>query len=230
MRKSVSYFIALTLVVVSTLTFAVRDTTAQGAGLVSAVLNRMDQNRRSLKSLRANLVMQKYNAQIRDDDMSYGTLAYQPAKQNANVRVEWTSPQQEILAVRDGKYTLFRPRLGMAYEGSANSKNSKVSSVLGFGLNATGGELRRQFDVEPLGKKELNGAVVDHIKLTPRGKVSYQYAEIWVDGSGMPIQTRVVERNGDMTTVQLQGVRKNAPVAAGDFQLNLPGNVKRVRA
>jgi outer membrane lipoprotein-sorting protein len=218
------------LVVASTLTFSSESANAQSAGMVSSILNRIDQNRRSLRSLRAGLVMQKYNAQIKDADTSFGGVVYQPGAKNPNVRIEWVRPQQEILAVSGGKYVLFRPRLNMAYEGSSNSEKSKVSGVLGFGLNISGGELRTKFDVEPLGKKELNGATVDHIKLIPRGRAGYNFAEIWVDGSGMPVQTRVVERNGDMTTVQLQNIQKNARVAPGDFRLDLPGSVKRVRS
>ena len=230
MRKLAIYSFMVMLVAASTLTFSVRETSAQSAGLVSSILNRMDQNRRSLRSMRAGVLMEKYNAQIRDKDYSVGSVIYQPAAKNANVRVDWTKPQNEILAVSNGKYTLYRPRLAMAYEGSANSEKNKVSGVLGFGLNASGSELRNKFEVEPLGKRELNGAVTDHIKLTPRGKAGYSYAEIWVDGSGMPVQTKVVERNGDTTTVQLQNIQRNARVAADDFRLSLPGNVKRVRA
>ena len=44
-----------------------------------------------------------------------GTVAYLPASgREASVRIEWNSPQHEILAVINGKYILFRPRLNMA--------------------------------------------------------------------------------------------------------------------
>ena len=42
-------------------------TNAQGAGLISSLLNRLERNRRDLKSLRASLDMVKYNAQIGDE-------------------------------------------------------------------------------------------------------------------------------------------------------------------
>ena len=51
----------------------------QSAGLVSAVLNRMERNRQSLKSLKASLSMEKYNAQLRDKDNYSGWVLYQPA-------------------------------------------------------------------------------------------------------------------------------------------------------
>ena len=84
----------------------------QAAGLVSSVLNRMERNRQNLSSLRAGISMEKYNAQLRDADKYNGTVLYVPSgSRDASVRIEWRSPQHEILAVSKGKYTLFRPRL-----------------------------------------------------------------------------------------------------------------------
>ena len=40
----------------------------QSAGLVSSVLNKMEQNRQSLKSLRAGISMEKYNSQLRNSE------------------------------------------------------------------------------------------------------------------------------------------------------------------
>ena len=48
----------------------------QSAGLVSSVLNRMERNRQSLKSLKASLSMEKYNAQLRDKDNYSGWVLY----------------------------------------------------------------------------------------------------------------------------------------------------------
>src|SRR3954466_14433180 len=91
---------------------------AQGAGFVSSILNRMQRNNQTLKSLRASVDMVKYNAQIGDEDKYKGVVLYVPAAgRNAFVRIDWSTPQKETLAVADGKFTLFRPRLNMAYQG-----------------------------------------------------------------------------------------------------------------
>src|SRR6267378_2684107 len=95
---------------------------AQSAGLVSSVLNRMERNRQSLKSLKASLSMEKYNAQLRDKENYSGWVLYVPASgRDASVRIEWQSPQREILAVSKGQYTLFRPRLNQALRGKSGS-------------------------------------------------------------------------------------------------------------
>ncbi len=231
--KRVVTLSVISLMFVAALSAVPRPAAAQGPGLVSSILNRMDRNRRDLKSLRSGLTMQKYNAQIRTEEMYRGELQYVAGTgTNMNVRVDWTRPAREHLAVKNGQYTLFRPRLNMAYQGStkAQQKNTKVSNVLGFGLNITGAQAKTKFDVEYVGEGILYGDVfVTQLKLTPKGAAGYQFAEVWVDRSGMPVQTRVVERNGDFTTVRLTGVQKNAPVSAGAFELSLPAGVKIVR-
>ncbi|HEU4479442.1 MAG TPA: hypothetical protein VFR80_13065, partial [Pyrinomonadaceae bacterium] len=51
----------------------------QSAGLVSSVLNRMERNRQSLKSLRSGISMEKYNSQLRDSEKFNGVVSYVPA-------------------------------------------------------------------------------------------------------------------------------------------------------
>src|ERR1043165_4448651 len=91
-------------------------TNGQGAGLVSAVLNRMEKNRQSLKTLRANISVVKYNSQIGAEDKYSGVVIYMPAAgRQASVRIDWSSPRREVLAVNNNKYTIFRPALNVAY-------------------------------------------------------------------------------------------------------------------
>lgn len=221
------------LMFVAALAAVPRPAQAQGPGLVSSILNRMDRNRRELQSLRSGLIMQKYNAQIRTEEMYEGDLQYVAGTgANMKLRVDWSRPAREHLAVSGGQYTLFRPRLNMAYQGStkAQQKNTKISNVLGFGLNISGAQAKTKFDVELVGEGVLYGNLhVTQLKLTPKGGAGYKFAEMWVDGSGMPVQTRVVERNGDFTTVRLVNFQKNARVDSSAFSLNLGPGVKIVK-
>jgi outer membrane lipoprotein-sorting protein len=194
----------------------------------------MERNRQDLKSLRANVTMAKYDARVRDEDEYQGTVMYMPATgRNANVRIDWQSPQRETLAVADGGYTLFRPRLNMAYVGKSTSikGNPRTTGMLEF-LNMSGSQVKAKFEpIQDLYEETLWGGVsTTHFKLVPRGGASYKYAEIWVDGFGMPIQTKVVEKNDDSTTVRLTNVQRNANISANEFKLKLDGNVKIVKS
>ena len=161
MKRFATLGLALALVVGLALLPA-RSAQAQGAGMISSILNRMERNRRDLRSLRAGISMEKYDAQIRDTDKRVGTLLYLPGTGRSQaVRVDWRSPQ-ETLAVVDGQYTLLRQRMKMAYVGDANSagKNGKVNSVLGFGLNVSQAQLKTSFEpIQYVGDETLWGGI-----------------------------------------------------------------------
>lgn len=232
MRKSqVFSLIGALLFALASLAIVPPRVQAQGPGLVSSIINRMERNRRDLRSLRAGIQMEKFNAQVGDKDFYSGDMIFLPGEgRDASVRVDWQKPQRETLSVNNGKYTLFRPRLNMAYVGATTSSRSKVSGVLGFGLNVSQAQLRTNFEpLQILGEGILyDNLHVTWLKLVPKGKASYKYAEIWVDDGGMPVQTKVVERNDDSTTVRLVNVQRNAHVSSDEFQLKLPADVKKV--
>jgi outer membrane lipoprotein-sorting protein len=69
-----------------------------------------------------------------------------------------------------------------------------------------------------------------HLTLVPKGNASFKYAEIWVDSAGMPVQTKIVEKNGDATTMRLMNLERNAKIASDVFSLKLDSNVKIVKA
>ncbi|HYJ89469.1 MAG TPA: outer membrane lipoprotein carrier protein LolA [Pyrinomonadaceae bacterium] len=223
--------IALMAVLTAAFFVSVPSAKAQSAGLVSSVLNRMERNRQSLKSLKASLSMEKYNAQLRDKDNYQGVLVYMPASgRDALVRIEWQRPQHEILAVSNGQYTLYRPRLNMAYKGNSKSSRNKAGGVLGM-MYMTRQQLEAQFHpVKDVREETLWGGVSTiHLTLVPKGNSSFKYAEIWVDSSGMPVQTKIVEKNDDATTMRLSSLERNAKLPGDTFDLKLDSSVKIVK-
>src|SRR5437016_2256445 len=104
------------------------------AGLVSSILSKMERSRQSLRTLSADISMEKYNSQLADSEKYFGTIRYIPAGRGAAlVRLEWNKPQQEILVIANGGYILYRPRLKQALIGSTNSVRSpKDNDVLGL--------------------------------------------------------------------------------------------------
>jgi outer membrane lipoprotein-sorting protein len=90
-------------------------------------------------------------------------------------------------------------------------------------------QLSSAYNVELLGEGTLDGPHVWLLKFTPKGKADFKYAEVWVDDSGMPIQTRVTERNNDSTLVRLVNPQKNTSIDRKVFDLQLGGGVKIVK-
>jgi outer membrane lipoprotein-sorting protein len=231
MKRVVSPLILLVLLAGALITGSPSTANGQSAGLVSSVLNRMERNRQSLKSLKASLSMEKYNAQLRDAERYSGVVLYMPSSgRDASVRIEWQKPQREILAVSGGKYTLFRPRLNMAYVGSSNSSRNKAGGVMAM-MNMTRQQLEARFQpVQDVREETLWGGVSTiHLKLVPKGNDSFKYAEIWVDSSGMPVQTMIVEKNDDATTIRLSSLERNLKISSEEFSVKLDSSVKIVK-
>lgn len=210
-----------------------KTSSAQSAGLVSSVLNRMERNRQTLKSLKASLSMEKYNAQLRDKDNYNGWVLYQPASgRDASVRIEWQQPRHEILAVSKGQYTLYRPSLRQAMVGKSGSMKGKAGAggVLDM-MYMSKAQLEARFQpVQDVREETLWGGVSTiHLTLVPKGDSSFKYAEIWVDGGGMPVQTKIVEKNGDATTMRLSGLERNLKINSDEFNLKLDSSVKIVK-
>lgn len=230
MKRFVTLVLAILLVAVALSVGPSEEAHGQSAGLVSSVLNRMERNRQSLKSLRAGISMEKYNAQLRDSEKYIGTLAYMPSSgKEGAVRIEWRSPQHEILAVYSGKYILFRPRLNMAYVGPSGSKRNPGGILEMLYMSKQQLETRFQ-PVQDVREETLGGGISTiHLTLVPKGNASFKYAEIWVDSSGMPVQSKIVEKNDDATTMRLTGMEKNAKISNDEFNLKLDPNVRIVK-
>jgi len=192
----------------------------------------MDRAKHSLKTLRADIAMEKYNAQLGDKDTYQGIVLYIPGLAgNAFVRLEWNKPQHETLTVANGNYVLYRPRLNMAYVGKTGSiKSAEDSDVLAL-ISMSAAQLRTKFgEFHDTREETLWGGVrTTHFTAIPRTTASYQYIEVWVDDSGMPVQLKMVEKNDDSTTVRLSNVEKNQPIPIDQFEQKLSSSVKRVK-
>jgi outer membrane lipoprotein-sorting protein len=231
MKRLFSFSLVIGLFLATTSLAPASRTSAQTAGLVSSILQRMERQKRNLKTLRADINMEKYNSQLRDKETWSGIVLYIPAAGNAFVRLEWNSPQHEILTTENGNYTLFRPRLKIAYEGKTNSiKNRNDGDVLAL-MNMSATQLRTKFgEFQDMTEETLWGGVwTQHFKVTPKSAASYKYIEVWVDKEGMPVQTKMVEKNDDATTVRLTNLEKNQTISPDQFKQNLDPSVKRVK-
>jgi len=208
--------------------FAVIETKAQ---ILNKILDTMDAHYKVLSSLQANVKMDKYNSQLGEHDITEGTTKYLPVKgRDAYVRIDWTEPVQESLAVVNKQYVIYTPRLGRAIIGKVDKAQgrAKSNSALAF-MNMSKAQLKANYNVKYLGEEKVDGKIPTwHLELTPKTKSSYKLADIWVDGDGMPIQMRVTENNNDSTTILLTNLKKNITLKANVFTINLPKGTKTI--
>jgi outer membrane lipoprotein-sorting protein len=202
-------------------------------GIINEILSRMDAHNKALTSLRAHVTMVKVNAQLGGAaDTTEGTVAYLPIRgKDPAVRIDWASPK-ETLAVIDKKYVIYRPALSQAYSGSTDSAkgNAKAGSALAF-MNMSRAQLKANYTVVYLGEETVKGGTKTwHLQMTPKVRTTYKTADVWVDGNGMPLQSKVVEHNDDSTTVLLSDLQKNIKVSTSEFKISLPKDTKIIKS
>jgi outer membrane lipoprotein-sorting protein len=234
MKKLISSGLVISFILSALVLVSPTTTNGQGAGLISSVLSRMEKNRQSLKTLRAGISVVKYNSQLGVEDKYHGVVIYMPgAGRQASVRIDWSSPRREVLAVNNNKYTLFRPALGVAYTGDSRKMrgDNNAGSLLDM-MNMSRGQLEARFQpVKDVREETLWGGVSTiHLTLVPKGSSGYKYAEVWIDSAGMPVQTKIVEKNDDSTTMRLTSLEKNQKISTSDFDVKLDSNVKIVKS
>jgi outer membrane lipoprotein-sorting protein len=209
--------------------FAAHETNAQN--ILPEILKRMEVNRNSMTSLRSSVKMVKFNAQLKESDVSEGTIFYLPAKgRNALVRIDWTKPVQETFSVVNKKYVIYTPRRGQAITGNADQAkgNGKANNLFSF-ISMSKDELNTNFSKKYLGQENIGGGVPTwHLELTPKNPAGYKFksAEMWVDGNGMPLQIKITEGNNDTTALLLSNLQKNATIKTDVFKVNLPKGTK----
>lgn len=184
--------------------------------IMRTILNRMDTHYKSLQTLQSSVSRSQASPQTGTSESQSGTIVMVPGKKgrdDVSVRLNWTKPRNETLLIFEGKYQLYVPDMKTSYEGSTKSQKAGKSGggVLRM-MTMTEAELKANYNASYEGKETLGGSEVWHIKLTPKTKQEFSFAELWIDMDGMPLQTKVVMPNGDTDTIQLSSVKKNEKV------------------
>ena len=209
--------------------FAVTEAKAQQ---INEILKRMETHRQNLTSLRANVMMVKYDPVLKAADTYEGTSMYLPLKgRDALVRIDWAKPAQETLAVVKGQYIVYRPRLNQYFTGSTkDAKGSgKANNALSF-MNMSKAELKANYNIVYIGEEKVSdGTRTAHLQLNPKTAQNYKSAELWVDKDGMPIQAKVIEKSNDTTTIFLSNIKKNENINANLFKVQLPKDAKQIK-
>lgn len=233
MKSFVRYSLVILFAVIA-LGASASDTRAQG--ILGEILKRMDMYNKSLQSMQANVTMVKHNPQLGVSDTSIGSTSYLPKgkKTPMYVRIDWTKPVQEQMAVIGDSYEIFRPRLNQVIEGKVDKakNNAAAGGALSF-MNMGREQLKANYNIEFVAEetlKDKDGTPTWHLLLTPKTRTSYKSADLWVDKDGTPRQAKVTENNNDSTTVLLENIKKNLTLSASIFKLNYPKNATKVKA
>src|SRR5262245_55815640 len=111
--------------------------------LLTGILNKMEKAHQDLKSLKAEIVLEKTNTQIGVTDSEYGQLLYKPGtgKSKQKLRIDYTKPSKDIAVVDGDNYIYYQPRINQAFKGLASKlskgKQGGFAEFVTIGLNGS---------------------------------------------------------------------------------------------
>lgn len=202
----------------------------QAQGQLNTILNKMEEHKNWLQTLTGKIKEARVNSQLNLKTTRAGEIFYaNKGGRDIAVRINWDD-SNEVLSVINGEYTLYTPGLKQAIRGKTEgSKNPQASNALAF-MSMSKKDLKANYEVQYLGVVKLDGTGVWHLKMTPKKKQSYKFAEVWIDQEGMPLQAEITETNGDLMTIRLSSLKKNEiRLHADRFKVDLPKGVKIIK-
>jgi outer membrane lipoprotein-sorting protein len=207
---------------------------ANAQGIPNEVLSLMEDHRKAMTSLKADISMKNYESVLKSTDEKTGTVKYAAVRDgkgkdvDALMRLDWLRPKEEILSIIKKKFVMLDIRGGVGYTG--NSSSQKVSGgggdMVKILTNSSKQELKAKFDFQYLGEESVGSAKVWHLKLTPKTKQNYKFVDVWIDGNGMPLQAMTTAKNNDTQTITLSNLNKNLTLNTKEFVVEVPKGIK----
>src|SRR6185369_8251140 len=122
---------------------------------------------------------------------------------------------------------IFLPDAKTAYQGTIADYQKNAFVIFS---NLSKEKLKTNYILRYTGEEKVSGTIPAwHLELTSKTAKSYAKIELWVNGDGMPIQSKFTENNGDWTIVLLSNLQKNIKINATDFKIDLPKDTKIIR-
>lgn len=196
--------------------------------ILTGILNKMETAHKQMKSLKAELIQEKINPQIGSKDSDYGTVIYKPAagKDKGKLRIDYSKPGIKSLSVIGENFTFYEPKLNQAMKSTVNKATKGKAGANLVGLDGSLKALLNNYNIDYVGDAAVNGQSTTILRLLPKNRGDYNSIDIWVAQSGLPVQWKMVERNGDYTVITLKNTQINMNIADSAFVINLPGGTK----
>ena len=196
---------------------------------LDGLLRQMEATGKEFRTFSANIFQKKYTAVLREFDApESGVFLYARAKDgSALLRQEISKPASRILTIKGGVATVYQPVLKQAQVLSLG-KNKDKAEYLALGLGQTPGKLRETFDLNYQGTENVNGAVCSVLQLKPKSSAAaafFSSITLWIkNSSGIPIQQKLQEPNGDYLLVTFSEEKLNTKISESKFEQKLPKN------
>lgn len=199
-------------------------------GKLDEVLANMERAAKTIRSIEAEMRQEKRDMQIGGKEVYAGTIYFMHDKKCDKVRINYTLPKGQVVAVLCNDIYLYQPSINQEI---ITTRQAQASKNQEFSFIATPyksvPELKSQYNIEYVGDEQSGSASTAKLDLTPKGPSSAKKLTLWVDQSTwLPIKYQVVEKNNNVTTFTLSNIKRNEKLSA-EFKVTVAPGTKVVR-
>jgi outer membrane lipoprotein-sorting protein len=199
---------------------------------LSAILSRMNDTAKRLKTVSANLTYTKVTVLVNDKSTQEGHLFFRKGKP-PEIRIEMQQPDSKVILFKKNKAEIYLPKINQLQEYSMEQKSGLVEEFFLLGFGSETEELKKSYQLKYIKEEELEGDTTALLELIPRKEsVASQITkiEMWVsEESWLPAQQQFFEPGGDYLIARYSAVKVNLRIPPSTFEIIPAEGAKRVK-
>jgi len=199
-----------------------------------AILKSMHDNGGKVTTLQASVVQTKRSTQIPGPPLTYSGMLYFKHEANKDkIRLTYSRGGQVTndLLMDGDSIILYQPKIKQAIVTSRQKlarENPEYDFLLAPHASVSG--LKSRYAISYQRDEAVGAFSTSVIQLLPVAESSFTRVIFWIDRSlWLPVQYRVDEINGDITTLTLSDIKTSDKVPPDAFKLVLPEGTKKIQ-
>lgn len=199
---------------------------------LAEILSRMNDARKNLKTLSANLDYTKVTVLVNDKSTESGQFFFRKGK-IPEMMMNMQKPDAKSILFKKNRAEIYLPKINQIQEYDLEQHSGLIQEFLLLGFGTETGELTRSYNVKFLNEEDLEGDSTAVLELTPRREsvaAHISKVQLWIsEESWLPVQQKFFEPGGDYLIALYKGVKVNRQIPASTFQIVPAKGAKRVR-
>ncbi len=199
----------------------------------SAVLSKMDQAARAVRSVSAHLAYTTVTVLVNDRSTQSGLLYYRKGRRRPEVLIHFDQPVTKLILFKRNHAEIYYPAMRQLQEYSLERHQNLLQQFLLLGFGTQSNELERSYHIHFVGEQNLEGtqtSLLELVPLNPGVLAQLKKVDLWLsDQTWMPVQQQFFEASGDYLIARYTGMKVNQAVSPLTFKIEAAPGVERVK-